>query len=939
MKRKNMKRGAALFLSAAVIFSGGWGTIPQYVHAEEEISEQDMQEETGQPETDVETTADITETEPVTNLPGEALQQAGEEEMKPEGEQTEPVQEESAADGDQEQKKAAAANAETLAEEDVPLDKEHFPDEVFRALVKDQVDTNEDGTLSWYERNATSLWGKLYVEGDITTLQGIEYLNYVEEIYFRNNSRVGTADLSKNENLERIQVNDNLEIGSLNASGLANLSRVDLVLASVKINYLDFSGCTALKKLDLSDFSSEEIKLNGASGLTTFITRENCDIKNIDFSGCTELQKIWLSSPIGNDLTNPNLETLTLKKLPKLSDLNCSYTGVKKLILEDLPELTELNCTYTEISELDVSNLTGLEVLYAGKDATDKSEESCPLEKIVLGNHPNLKGLYCSYTKIPSLDLSECTNTETLTLDGNKNLTSLDITRLAKLKRFSCKKSAINKLDLSRNSALKDLDCSNTKLNTLDVSNNPAIQMLDCSYTDIGELELSNLKELTFLSIAHTDIKGLSLASDLKPSDTFLLDGKRYTNTLLIWTAGTALASVHVQTDGRIYYTEIESSTAGDYWLGAVVGEEAKELKDSLMYNYSSEITLSAEKGKVDLKDYCSIFDPQRVLSVKGASLNGSILSDLTPGQPVTYTYCMKRVLTEAEREFLQSEPEKKQEYIDSNYEQLKQVADGYGMSEEEFEKLWQETLLPEMEKEWPERWEGQIQNELNLSSASIMTVTLNISVTNAWKQELTIEDITYGGTPSPSAVPLYGKDAVKYVYSTQKDGDYTENVPVTAGTYWVKAVAPAGEGYAEITSDPVSFEIQKAVPKFEVPSGLTAKEGQTLKDVKLPAGFTWADESQSVGKAGTHTFKAVYTPEDTVNYEIVKGIEIKVQVSADAVSGGSGSTGGKDNTADNGKNTTPSTGVSEYPWLWLGMLALSGGTLGLTAWKKHRRL
>ena len=48
---------------------------------------------------------------------------------------------------------------------------------------------------------------------------------------------------------------------------------------------------------------------------------------------------------------------------------------------------------------------------------------------------------------------------------------------------------------------------------------------------------------------------------------------------------------------------------------------------------------------------------------------------------------------------------------------------------------------------------------------------------------------------------------------------------------------------------------------------------------------------------------------------------------------------GGKDNTADNGKNTTPSTGVSEYPWLWLGMLALSGGTLGLTAWKKHRRL
>ena len=85
--------------------------------------------------------------------------------------------------------------------------------------------------------------------------------------------------------------------------------------------------------------------------------------------------------------------------------------------------------------------------------------------------------------------------------------------------------------------------------------------------------------------------------------------------------------------------------------------------------------------------------------------------------------------------------------------------------------------------------------------------------------------------------------------------------------------------------------------------------------------------------------FKAVYTPADTVNYEVVDGVEIRVRVYADADAGESGSTDGKDYTADNGKNITPSTGVSEYMWLWLGILALSGGTSGLMAWKKRKQL
>ena len=634
-----------------------------------------------------------------------------------------------------------------------------------------------------------------------------------------------------------------------------------------------------------------------------------------------------------------------------------------------MPQLTMLDCSYTAIEELDVRHLTSLESLSFGARSAhmageDASDTIYPLKRLVLGSQLNLNTLGCSYTQIQSLDLSGCPNIKILNLPGNKNLTSLDVTHVPNLASLSLTNSAISKLDLSKctqltelmcdgteieeldlrsNSDLRFLDCSNTKLRTLDVSKNPSIQILDCSYTDIGELDLSNLKALTLLSIAHSSVKGIAFSSDLEPNYGISLGKDRLQNTLVVWTAGTELISANADfksdSDVKMYFTEYEQVRPIDFPSWSTTDEEENALKDSFMDAYSSEIVLNAEKGKVDLKDYCSVFDPQRVLNMEGASITGSVLSDITPGQPVTYTYCMERALTEKDREFVESEPEQKEQMFTEEYNSSKESALEEGMTEEEFEELWKEIYIPYLESVWGQYWESEIVRNLGLSENSIMTVTLNISVTNAWEQELTIEDITYGGTPSPSAVPLYGKDAVKYVYSTQKDGDYTENVPVTAGTYWVKAVAPAGEGYAEITSDPVPFEIQKAVPKFEVPSGLTAKEGQTLKDVKLPAGFTWADESQSVGKAGTHTFKAVYTPEDTVNYKIVEGIEIKVQVSADAVSGGSGSTGDKDNTADNGKNTTPLTGVSEYPWLWLGILALSGGTLGLTAWKKRRQL
>ncbi len=77
-----------------------------------------------------------------------------------------------------------------------------------------------------------------------------------------------------------------------------------------------------------------------------------------------------------------------------------------------------------------------------------------------------------------------------------------------------------------------------------------------------------------------------------------------------------------------------------------------------------------------------------------------------------------------------------------------------------------------------------------------------------------------------------------------------------------------------------ISFEIQKGEYPYTIPSGLTAIYNSALRDIKLPKGFNWEDDLDTkVGEAGYNTFKCTYTPEDTINYNIVTGIEVIIEV------------------------------------------------------------
>lgn len=73
-----------------------------------------------------------------------------------------------------------------------------------------------------------------------------------------------------------------------------------------------------------------------------------------------------------------------------------------------------------------------------------------------------------------------------------------------------------------------------------------------------------------------------------------------------------------------------------------------------------------------------------------------------------------------------------------------------------------------------------------------------------------------------------------------------------------------------------INWSITQATPDYTVPTGLTGVKGETLTDVLLPDRFTWNDAS-TVLTAGTHTYKATYTPVDTTNYKRITDIDIEV--------------------------------------------------------------
>lgn len=145
----------------------------------------------------------------------------------------------------------------------------------------------------------------------------------------------------------------------------------------------------------------------------------------------------------------------------------------------------------------------------------------------------------------------------------------------------------------------------------------------------------------------------------------------------------------------------------------------------------------------------------------------------------------------------------------------------------------------------------------------------------------------------SPECTPItYGQ---KLSDSSLMDGWHweTSNIAPTAGIHTYNAYKEVTdfESFDYSQTDGYDFNknriirnieitVNKAEPKYSIPTGLSATYGDLLYDVKLPTGWLWENTELSVGNATTtgNKFNAIFTPSDKDNYNTVS-IELPVIV------------------------------------------------------------
>ena len=146
---------------------------------------------------------------------------------------------------------------------EIPIDSEHFPDDIFREYVENEFDNNKNGYLSNSEVDAVTID---VCNMGISSLVGIEYFDKLESLYcFTNN------------------------LTSLDVSNCAALRILNC--AENNLTSLDVSNCTALVFLYCDDNNLTSLDVRNCTALKQLWCAEN-NLTSLDVRNCTALKEL-----------------------------------------------------------------------------------------------------------------------------------------------------------------------------------------------------------------------------------------------------------------------------------------------------------------------------------------------------------------------------------------------------------------------------------------------------------------------------------------------------------------------------------------------------------------------------------------------------------------------------------------------------------------------
>ena len=509
------------------------------------------------------------------------------------------------------------------------------------------------------------------------------------------------------------------------------------------------------------------------------------------------------------------------------------------------------------------------------------------------------------------LSQDEISKVTTILIINNSNVKSLKgIEHFTALTRLDCHNTGIDSLDVSNNRALTTLDCSNTGIQTLDVRNNKDLQYLYCYNTGIQTLDVSNNTALTILYCSNTGIQTLDVSNN------------------------TALTTLYCDNTPLAYLN------LGNQPLLTAIDKPSPSVVDLAVTSDSFDMT-QAFQG----------IDISKVKNIKGAVLNSNIITGYTLGKPITYTYDCGTANGNPVTLDVTLNPHKTDSEIQITGT-LDTTYTGKPIDNPSVKTTGSTGAVTFTYEKWTGTgWEvvndmptdaGRYTVQAHLASDDYYNKAVSekkeftiTQATNSWKNELAVADWTYGGQPSiPTATAKFGNPI--FTYSDSKTGTFTSDVPVNAGTWYVKATVAGTNNYTGLESiHPFTI-----LPKNIKDGNITVSDINNDSDVKmlsvkdddreLVKGTDYDVETKKAGNKTivTITFKGNYTGTIERTYTVATSQPEKPEQKPQ-----------QGNPQEKPKDTdSVKTGDTTQTGLFATLGVLSAGCIALLAGKKRKK-